>query len=139
MIKGNKIITLDADDLLYYTDGGRQVYERYLGKVKKVMKRPWGTDDHPSWGVFRSGDIWMWRDNATEEAGTAIQFVQRLFGLSYRDAITKIAFDFNLTDKEVISSRVYEMQEYEPTKYTHITAITQRFKKGHVMLSVSWQ
>lgn len=131
MIKGKKIITIDADDLLYYTNGGRDVYEKYIGKVSKIMKRPWGTDNHPSWGVFRSDGVWLWKDSATGECGTAIQAVQKLFNLTYRDAIAKIAFDFELTDKPVISDKVYEMQKYEPKKYAHITAEVCRFKDYH--------
>jgi hypothetical protein len=132
MVQGNKKINIDLDDLLFYTDGGREIYEHYLGRISRLMHRPWGTDAHPSWGVFPNEEgIWIWKDLATEEKGNAISFVQRLFELSYADALSKVYFDFDLGSKEVISDRVYKVQKSQPKKYKHITAITTKFSKRH--------
>jgi hypothetical protein len=132
MIEGNKKLTISAEDLVYYTNGGREVYERYMGRLHKgAMKRPWGTDKHPSFTVFPYEDMWLWKDMATEEAGNPITFVQNLFGLSYKEALHKIAYDFNLTDKAVLADKVYTIQKAEPKRYAHITAKIQKFQVRH--------
>ena len=67
MIQGKKITTIDADELLYHTNGGKEIYEKYIGRTRRVMPRPYGTDRHPSWGVFPSDGVWLWKDQATGE------------------------------------------------------------------------
>ena len=96
MIRGRKKSQIDVDDLYYHTSDGKIIYETYLGSkiYKTAMKRPWGEDAHPSFGVWQAPDgLWMWKDIAREEVGNPIQFVQRLFNQSYNDAIAKIASD----------------------------------------------
>lgn len=132
MIKSKKISHLSPEDLLYYTSDGKEIYEHYLGRVSRVaMKCPWRSDKHPSWGIFYKGGTWLWKDQATEEAGNAITFVQRLFDLSYSDAMQKIAFDFKLGDKQVIADRVYEKQAEKPKDYVKIEYLITPFKKRH--------
>jgi hypothetical protein len=135
MIKGNKKKErMSTDDLFYYTNDGKDVYEKYLGKVHKgVMKRPWGEDNHPSFGIFKAKGTWMWKDIAREESGNPIQFVQKLFGLSYVEAMDKILYDFELADKEVRADMVYNRQirDDEEKDYSHISAKIQRFKNRH--------
>ena len=130
MVKGSKRPSLETEDILYYTNDGKDIYEKYLGKVGSIMKRPWGSDKHPSWGIYYWNNTWMWKDQATEESGNPIHFVQKLFNLSYSDAINKIAYDFKISDTEVISNRVYKEQKVSK-KYKHITAVTTKFAKRH--------
>jgi len=135
MITGNvRQEALTVEDLLYYTSGGKEIYEMYLGKQvnsRTIMKRPWGSDNHPSWGVFFKDDVWLWKDQATEEVGNAVAFVQKLYDISYKEAIDKIKGDFGLGDKQSLKDRHYVIQASEPKKYAHITAKTIRFKERH--------
>jgi hypothetical protein len=132
MVEGKKKIdTIPVEDIMHLTNGGREIYEKYLGKVGKIMKRPWGSDKHPSWGIFCKEDVWMWKDQAKEEAGGPVQFVQRLFNISYGEAIQKICFDFKLDTKEIKADRVFKIQEKTSTSYVHITARIQKFKPRH--------
>lgn len=134
MIKGNKKEEHDIEDLLYYTSGGKDIYEHYLEKrISKnfITRRPWGTDRHPSWGTFLKDTTWLWKDQATEEVGNPITFVMKLFDISFVEAIVKIKGDLNLTTEKLLKERHFTIQKEEPKKYSHITAVTQRFKKNH--------
>jgi len=131
MVKGNKKSFVDVDDLLYYTDGGKEIYQLYLGEVKRVMKRPWGTDNHPSWGVFPVNGVWIWKDQATEESGGPVQFVQTLFNLTWSEALEKINKDLKLDDKATREGRIYRLHAPEQKKYAHITAKTRKFGNRH--------
>lgn len=96
------------------------------------MKRPWGRDEHPSWGVWQALDgVWMWKDQASEEVGGPLQFVQRLFNLSYPEAIQKVCYDLGLDNKYVEAHQVYVERNKEPTEYVHITAKVMKFKERH--------
>lgn len=134
MITGNKRkSTISVDDVLHLTDGGKDIYLKYVGKLSKgAMKRPWGRDTHPSWGVWQAPDgIWMWKDHASEEVGGPMQFVQRMFNLGYPEAIQKVCFDLGLDAMEVRADRVYKIQEKTANSYIHITAKVMKFKERH--------
>lgn len=134
MITGIKQDQLTTGDLFYYTNGGKEIYEMYLGKQvnsRTIMKRPWGSDNHPSWGIFLKDDVWLWKDQATEEVGNAVTFVQKLYDISFLEAVNKIKGDFGLGDKQSIKDRHYVIQASEPKKYSHITAKTFRFRERH--------
>lgn len=141
MVKGEQKKTyISVDEILKSTSGGYDIFRTYLGSVSKLMKRPWpgpkGTkDNHASWGVFPKGGVWFYKDKATEEAGTAIQFVQKHFGLTLHQAKDKICWDFGLGGGEEINANpvqvVWEKPEIQDKEYAHITFEDQIFKKHH--------
>lgn len=97
MIKGNKKEKyLSVDEILSRTNRGFDIFQHYLGKVKKLMKCPWRKDEKPSWGVFDNGTIWCFKDFSTEEVGNAMTFIERYFGLTHHEAKDKICWDFGL-------------------------------------------
>lgn len=104
MIKGKTHITkhyLSADEILEKTNGGYDIYRYYLGKVERIRDRPWGRKEKkPSWGIYPS-TVWLWKDQATEETGNALTFVERYFGLSSKEARDKVCWDFGLSSTEV--------------------------------------
>lgn len=135
MIQGNKRLT--HADVIAATNNGKDVFIKYLGKIhRSAIKRPWGKDEHPSFGVFQSSSgEWMWKDQAREEVGGAIQLVQRMFNLTYAEAIRKVMFDFGLGDEAVKASRAFEenspiAQELQKD-YAHITCKVMKFKERH--------
>jgi hypothetical protein len=69
--------------------GCRAVWKRRDGE-KATFHVPWRMDRHPSLGVFRRGDTWFWVDHARNEAGTPIQAIERLDGVSRKDAILRL-------------------------------------------------
>jgi len=104
MVKGKqKPILLSVDEIYNLTSGGYDIYRYYLGDniTSGIMNRPWsGKEKKLSWGIFYREGVWFWKDLATEESGTAIQFVTRYFHLSQADAIQKIMWDFGLGGSE---------------------------------------
>ena len=135
MIKGNKKQEfLKIEDILFATNGGYDIFQYYLGKVEKQMSRPWGkTEKKMSWGVFPRGGVWFWKDQATEEGGSAIQFVEKYFGLTMQEAKDKICWDFGLkTGKEVNANPVkitWEKPEVVDKEYIPISFTTRPFSK----------
>lgn len=136
MIKGTKFTT--SDEILAHTSGGYDIYMAYLGSVKRVMERPWlgeSKEHKPSWGIYPFNGIWWWKDQAREEQGTAIQFVQRYFGLSYQDALDKIVWDFGLGGGRVINinpiQRTWSEPEEEEKEYAFIAFDSKPFTKKH--------
>src|SRR6185437_12093450 len=76
------------------------IYKLYLGECKpgKLNKNPFRKDKNPSFGIF-IGPIdhkLMWKDFSTEERGDIFKLVGKLFGLTYFNAIRRVAEDFKL-------------------------------------------
>lgn len=84
------------DQVLQTLNGGYDGYMYYYGSTPKICKRPWGRDKHPSFGFFSRDGIWFWKDIAKEESGTLVQFVMKMFNLTYSEAIEKIKWDFGI-------------------------------------------
>jgi len=124
-------VFLTVDDILFYTNGGKDIYLKYLGKINKSMRCPWRKDTIPSWGVFLSNGLYYYKDHDDGSSGSAIQFVQKLFGLSFADACNKIKWDFSLGGKPSISQKVYENKVKEENKRIHIATEICVFDKKH--------
>jgi hypothetical protein len=139
MIEGKKHIKKEyftKEEIYKLTSNGKDIYTKYIGRISRsAMKRPWGTDNHPSFGVWQAPDgIWMWKDQAREEAGNPIQLVERMFGLSYTDAIKKVCADFNWSDEQVSAvSILTDTQDKAEIKkeYMHISCRIQKFGPRH--------
>jgi hypothetical protein len=128
LINSKRLPTID--EILLHTNGGYDVYDRYYKTPKKLMKRPWGTDKHLSFSIFKKGNIWFWKDLAKEDSGNCIGFLEKLHNLTKDQAIERIANDFNLLNLklEVIPERVYKERiddELTPIRYK-ITPFTQK-------------
>lgn len=128
---------LKSDEVLSMTTGGYDVYMYYLGRVARIMQRPWGKKERKhSWGVYPWNGLWMWKDQANEESGTAIQFVQKMFGLSFVEAVNKIIFDFGLQPDAIgVQSKSKVVTWDEPTEedktYVRINFTTKPFQPEH--------
>ncbi len=137
MIKGKSIEEkkyLTIDEILSATNGGYDIFRLYLGKVAKIMNRPWGHKEKKmSWGVFSRNGTWFWKDQATEESGTAIHFVEKMFNLNFKEAKDKICFDFNLgAVKNPTPIKVtWEAPPEEDKDYCDINFSHQPFKEYH--------
>lgn len=134
MIKGNKVNDISVDDVLQFTNGGYDIYRYYLGYVGRIMQRPWGRKEKKlSWGIFTKNNIWFWKDHANGEVGNAIHFVERYFGLSFKDAKSKICFDFGIGGTKINVNPVNVTWERPVNKeeYSDIGVITRPFEKKH--------
>jgi hypothetical protein len=116
MIQGSlkRSIKDDIQDIFHLTDGGYSVYHFYLGKVSRLMSRPWGKKESKlSWGIFVRGGVWYWRDFATDETGNCISFVAKYFNINNMEAVNKILFDFKLSPSPV---KITWVRPYEQEK-----------------------
>lgn len=87
------------------------IYSFYVGfriEDGDRINSPLRKDSVPSFGFFYRRDrtgILMYNDLATHDSGDCIIFVCKLFKLDYKDALFKIAYDFNLSKIEITSER----------------------------------
>jgi hypothetical protein len=88
-----------------------EIFSFYIGEPitngDKICS-PLRNDNIPSFGFYYRRDksgILMFNDLATHDSGDFIVFVCKLFRLSYREAILKIAYDFNLSNIKVNAER----------------------------------
>lgn len=134
MITGKKSTEhISKEHLLQLTEQGKKVYEMYLGRItRQAMKRPWGEDKHPSFGVWQAPDgEWMWKDQARDESGDCVKFVQKLFNLSFGGAIDRVVNDLKL-DVNLIVEQTPQTKEYrERQNYSHIACKVMKFKQRH--------
>lgn len=135
MIQGRvKKEDLTVDDIMNATNGGYDIFMGYLGKVSRLMNRPWGKREKKmSWGLYPKGNVWFWKDQATEETGNAIHFVERYFGLSFVEALDRISWDFNLrgnTNNSPIKI-LWDKPEITEKEYMHISFTDIPFTRKH--------
>lgn len=137
MIKGKIKPEFSTTDEIYnLTNGGYDIFRYYLSKISRIMSRPWGKKEkHPSWGIYRySNGFWYYKDHATEESGTAIQFVQKYFNLSFKQAMDKVKFDFGLPGGIEINKSPVKITWEKPdieNEFVDIGVITKPFEKKH--------
>jgi hypothetical protein len=94
---------LDIKDILDRTMGGRVIFEYYGAVIseKKLLSPLNSADTKASFTVFFNEATNKWRfkdfgESGLESTGDAIDFVQRLFSLSFKDALIKIHKDLHL-------------------------------------------
>ena len=131
-----EIIT--AEDIMFSTNNGLDVFEREIGSIgNKNISSPFRGDSNPSFRVkqSRSSGIWFFNDFGSGEKGSCITFIEKLYGLTFREAIDKIAWEFKISDKEIVKQRaiiqpeiktikdnkpiLYEFEEMSFTKQQH--------------------
>lgn len=125
---------VQKEEILACTNGGYDIFRHYLGTVKRIMKRPWGSEEKKaSWGVYpHFNGIWLYKDLAKDESGDAIVFVSKLFGITYPKAIDKILFDFGLGGEEVNAAPVQvTWKEPDPKEFISINFTSKPFTKLH--------
>lgn len=130
---------INAEEVFRYTNLGYDVFRYYIGKVARLMDRPWPgerKESKPSWGINFYNGTWVWVDNARGESGNAITFVQRYFGgLTYPEALQQIANDFGIKggrmhSKSTIVNWVAPTAE-ERKEYCHIAFTYKPWGKEH--------
>lgn len=95
----NQLITFE-DILKHVTQ--EQIYSYYIGEdVSKLgfYHSPLRQDNVPSFALYfhqHKGNILMFRDMATKESGDCIVLVMKLFNISYKQALLKVAVDLGL-------------------------------------------
>jgi hypothetical protein len=88
-----------------------EIYALYIGESVGhgyVIRSPLRNDNSPSFATYyhRSDNkTLMFKDFATGHSGDVVVFVCLLYGLKYREALWKIAYDFKLLNVEITAER----------------------------------
>lgn len=133
--KHQELVTVE--DILFKTSGGYDIYMYYLGKVARIMQRPWSKPEKKlSWGIYPYNGVWMWKDKATEESGNALHFVMKYFGLNLNDACNKVAHDFQIKPNVVqvnFKSPIitWDAPTEEDKEYVHIAFTSKPWTDRH--------
>lgn len=77
------------------------IFSFYLGKkaqLRTIYNSPFRDDKKPSFGfvISKEGEMFG-RDFTTKKTYDIVRFVSELYNVSYKDAIKKICFDFNIS------------------------------------------
>lgn len=79
------------------------IYRYYIGdfEINKPFCSPLRDENNPSFSIFISkhDDQLLFKDFTLDKTGDFVVLVQLLFGLTYFEALSKIAYDFNLNKK----------------------------------------
>lgn len=148
MFDFNQVYTpLTKAELLCHIDS-ETIFHHYFGdfKLRKVYSSPLRTDKNPSFGFFynRAGEL-VSNDIVTREKLDAIAFVAKLHNISYKDAILKIAHDFNITcntlmSKVEINKITKSINNGEKTKRkTKIQIVPKPFTKQDLEYWEQWE
>ena len=113
MIAKEKKRELSLDEILYLTSNGMDIYEKEL-RLKKDGEKyiglcPLHSEKTPSFTVFKDGNYCCF--GCGNKGSNAINLVMELFHLSFKEAIQKVKWDFNLTDKKVDNFFIKHLQE----------------------------
>jgi hypothetical protein len=90
--------TITVEEILFNTNGGKQIFEKELGCIpRKAINSPLRNDKNPSFSVFLANNgLWMYKDFSNDDAGTAIQFVQKRYNLSFKEALEYVQRENNI-------------------------------------------
>jgi 5S rRNA maturation endonuclease (ribonuclease M5) len=102
-----------AKEELFKVINQEDIYSFYLGEDittnrRKLFCSPLRQDDVPSFGLYYhrvKTNILMFSDFATKDCGDCIVFVSKLFNLTYKSAILKIAYDFGLANLNITAEK----------------------------------
>ena len=111
-----------------------QIYEYYVTGIKqgRKMKSPIRLDKHEgSWSIKQIDGVIVWSDWATDEKGNCITLVQKMYNITYQQAIEKIAQDLGIQQGSNQISRVAIPSNLEGVpdqkKHSWIQIVTRRW------------
>ena len=106
--KGN--ISIDKDAVLASINDAElaSFYINGLTKIPEVLISPLRDDTHPSLSVYSPDGIKIkWYDFATQEGGSMVDFVMKLYHCSYDEAIRRIYTEY-IVERKRTSSGIYK-------------------------------
>lgn len=100
MVKGVKRQLISWEDVLKHTNGGWDVFFVEIKglKIGKPFKNPLRRDLHPSMSIICKEGVWLLKDFSTGNVYTSLKFVQQKYGLSFRQAIDKMALESGMME-----------------------------------------
>jgi DNA primase len=134
MISTTGILAItDAETQLKHVND-LEIFAYYMPNLKlnKRQHSPLRKDTDPSFTVFqsKSGNL-LYHDFSTGETGDAMKFVMQLFGLSYKQAVTRIITDLKGKQTFVPKQRLDLI--LEEAKKREISVITRKYGSRDLM------
>ena len=122
---------IDLTDAIKSSVSMRDVAERYGIAVNRMSKAlcPFHNDSKPSMHIYAGKRGWYCF--VCNQGGDVIDFVQRYFNLSFKDAIVKINDDFNL--KLPVRETLDEEQKIEAEKQILLKNAEQKRKEMELL------
>lgn len=105
------------NDVLKHTQGGWSVFANEIPGLRlgEAFCSPLRKDRHASCGLTFKDGVWFMKDFANGDVLTALQFIQKKYGLIFSVAVSKMAEDYGLKE---ISNKKYVVQSLqEAPKY----------------------
>lgn len=85
---------MKAEDVLRYTNGGLDIYRKFLGEIPeggKAMRSPFRDDKNPSFSVKRLGDRWRHKDFGNDEySGDAFHLAALHYKLDVKNQFAEL-------------------------------------------------
>ena len=121
-----KLVTKEG--LLKYIED-HHVYRFYIGDdldFNKVIQSPFGDDENASFGFFVSSDNEICFNDFRLGGGDFVKFVQKLFGLNYFEALSKIAIDMDISHNFHVKRLTKTSKDYDISKYSKEDILLQK-------------
>lgn len=87
------------------------IYKKFCSKFpSKLFHSPFRTDKNPSFGFYKKGARWFWKDQGSGEHGGVVDFVQMDQKTDFKGALEIIAKEFFITTgyrTNIIESRTF--------------------------------
>lgn len=135
MIKPEKI---KVQDILDATEGGYNIFRQELGNfpISKAFRHPLRTDRTPSAGIVCREGVWFLKDFAEEfKTMTAIQFVEKKYGMGLEKALNKLAIEYGVrggAGEEYTPVNIkWKLPIYEESEISYIFEPTKWRKEHH--------
>lgn len=123
-------------DRLFSEISDENIFRYYISKLEigKIMRSPLRKDKVPSFGVFYASKYnQLFYKDFKLGSGDCIKFVSTLYNISYHEAISQIAKDFNLDNKYKLNfdrGRTQLIGEFKPS-------IDKTYKKVPKIIDIS--
>jgi len=125
---------ISIEDIWKLTNGGEQIFSRELGRLSysRNLSAPWRKDSVPSLRLKnKSGIIYYTDYGGDQSSGSAVDFLMKLYGLTFPQAIDKVKHDFNIKKKPVSYSKVFNKSKIIEKPEILYEANFQPFTKAH--------
>lgn len=116
------------------------IFSHYLEEpieLGKNVKSPFYKDNTPSLGFFMGeGNEICFNDFKLDIKGDCVKFVQMRYNLTYFEALSKIAIDFNMDDQFIVKRKGIEKSKTVPQNFNIIKNDNYKLKLGKI--SKNW-
>lgn len=133
MIKPEKK-RVTIEQILDASEGGFNIFKHEIGNfpISRAFKHPLRTDKNPSAAIVCRGGIWFLKDFAEEfKTMTAIQFIEKKYGLTLGEAINKLAIEYGV--KEGIG------EEYKPVDIKWKPPVIEESEISYIFEPTKWK